>query len=363
MKKILYLINDLNIGGTENVLFRLVRGLDTTKYQIKIVSILPTGIIGEFFLRLGIEVYSLNSYKFNLKAVVRFYNILKNYKADILHCFLPQSIIFGRFIGNILHTPLIISSYRSNNFGSRLQILAFGITNKWSHINTVVSSDMAASIMEKHITNVKPIIIRNGINIKDYINQNVELRKKCRQELKISETDIIITALGQLREAKGYFDLLNAITILKIKYSNIHYLIIGEGELYSKIQNKIEEYHLGEEVNLLGQKNNPEFYLNASDIYVLSSLWEGFPNALLEAMACGLPPVATKVSGVTEIIQNGQNGFWAEPNNSIDLANKLEKLILMKSEERKNIGLAARQTVEKYYSIKKMVSEYEKLYD
>jgi glycosyltransferase involved in cell wall biosynthesis len=241
--------------------------------------------------------------------------------------------------------------------------LALSITNKWSHINTVVSSDMAVSIIEKHITNVKPIIIRNGINLKDYINQNVELRRECRQELEISETDIIITALGQLRKAKGYFDLLNAITILKNKYSNIHYLIIGGGELYSKIQNKIKEYHLNKDFNLLGQKNNPEFYLNASDIYVLPSLWEGFPNALLEAMACGLPSVATKVSGVTEIIQNGQNGFLAEPNNSIDLANKLEKLILMTKKERTRIGLVARQTVEKYYSVEKMVSEYEKLYD
>jgi len=363
VKKILYLINDLNVGGTENVLFRLVEGLEKTKYQVKIVSILPTGLIGKKIVELGIEVCSLNSYKFNIRAIIQFHNILKNYKADILHCFLPQSIILGRFIGNFLHMPLIISSYRSNNFGDRLQILAFRITNKWSHINTVVSSDMAESMMERHITNLKPTIIRNGINLRDYINQTFELRIKCRQELKIPETDMVITALGQLREAKGYFDLLGAITILKNKYSNIHYLIIGEGKLYSKIQDKIEEYHLGKYVNLLGQKNNPAYYLNASDIYVLSSLWEGFPNALLEAMACGLPSVATKVSGATEIIQNGQNGFLAKPNNPIDLANKLEKLILMKLEERKNIGLAARQTVEKYYSVEKMVSEYEKLYD
>lgn len=363
MKKILYLINDLDIGGAENVLLHLVENLNKAKYQIQVVSILPIGLIGERIETLNVKVYSLDSRKFNFKAIRRLYSIVIDYQPDILHCFLPQSIILGRLLGHLLHVPLIISSYRSSNFGSHLQTLIFRLTDKWSHVNTVVSSEMATSIEKNHITRQKPIIIRNGIDIKSFVIQNSELRMECRQQLKIDQNDIIITAVGQLREAKGYLDLVDTIAILKNKYSNIHFLILGEGKLRLQIENSIRKYHLEGYISLLGQKNNPVFYLNASDMYILPSLWEGFPNALLEAMACGLPSVATKVSGAVEIIQDGFNGFLAEVNNPSDIADKLENLILMKESERKEIGLLARQTVERYYSIEKMVSEYEKLYN
>jgi len=150
---------------------------------------------------------------------------------------------------------------------------------------------------------------------------------------------------------------------LKKKYRDIKLLVLGEGKDKNKLEVQIRDFNLEKNIFLLGRKENVSDHLNASDVFVMPSLWEGLPLALLEAMICGLPVVATNVGGVPEVITDGKNGFLVEPKNSLILAKKIEYLLNLEPERRKKMGLEGKKIVEEKFSLEKMVKNYENLYE
>jgi glycosyltransferase involved in cell wall biosynthesis len=146
------------------------------------------------------------------------------------------------------------------------------------------------------------------------------------------------------------------------KNIDIKLLILGEGEDECKLKKQITDLNLKNNVFLLGKKENIFDYLNVSNVFVLSSLWEGLPLSLLEAMACGLPVVATNVGGIPEVVKDGLSGFLVEPKNPTILAKKIEYLLNLDIESRKKMGAEGRKIVESKFSLEKMVNNYENLY-
>ena len=127
-------------------------------------------------------------------------------------------------------------------------------------------------------------------------------------------------------------------------------MIIGEGDEKEFLEKQIISLGLKDSVFLLGQKDDIFRYLNAADIFVLASLWEGFGVAVAEAMACGLPVVATSVGGIPEVVEDGKTGFLVEPKNSELLAEKIEYILNFSEEERKT---AKAKNAKNYYSSEK----------
>jgi len=364
MIKIAYLINDLDAGGAEVFLERLLGGSDRDKFDPVVISILPLGIVGQRMADKNIKIICLSK---NRNAGIigtasALFKILKQEKPDILNCSLFHSIILGRAVGTICGVKKIISVFHSDDLGGFFRRSFLAATDIFSDLDIAVSQKIGQNLAKNKISDPRKIkIINLGVDIAD--QKDGKNSEEIRRSFNVSDNDIVIAALGRLHKAKGYFNLIEAAGILTPKYPDLKFWIIGEGALRQEMEAKIKDRDLENKVCLLGFKASPNDYLNASDIYVLPSLWEGFPNSLIEAMACGLPPVAAKVSGAIEIIKDGQNGFLTEVNDPASLAGKLERLILMNREERGAIGSLARKTVEENYSIKKMVGEYEKLYN
>jgi len=362
--KILYLITGLHVGGAEMVLYRLLKKLNREKYEPVVVSIIPIVGIGERIEEEGIKILSLNAkFKCNPLIIWRVISIIKKEKPQILHSFLFHANFLGRVIGKLRNVPIIISSIHSEYFGGILREKLLKWTDRFCNITTIVSKGAAERMIDlKVVSKNKLKVIYNGIDLENFPFRKLEARTKIRKELNIEENKKILISVGRLHEAKGCPYLIKAMKILKEKYPHILLIVLGEGPEGKKIEEQIKELKLEKNILLLGQKENISEYLNASDVFVMPSLWEGLPIALLEAMACGLPVVATRVGGVPEVVEDGKSSFLVELKNPRGLAEKIIKTLEMSEEERKKMGEHGRKIVEKKFSIEQMVKEYENLY-
>ena len=165
-----------------------------------------------------------------------------------------------------------------------------------------------------------------------------------------------IIAVGSLESVKGYDLLIKAFA--KIERKDINLSIIGEGSLTNELQNLIYELKLENRVMLLGFQENPYLYMAEAELTVLTSKFEGFPNTVLESMACGTPVVAFNCpGGIEEIVIEGQNGWFVEHNNVVALATALEEHL-----DNNLDSSSIKKSVYDRYNLKYIIEKYETLF-
>ena len=196
-------------------------------------------------------------------------------------------------------------------------------------VNKIVTvSEEINDILEKAygINRNRLKTIYNGIEI-DYIKEKQEDKIENYKDIFDNEDIIKFITIGRLREQKGHRYLIEAFSKVKEKIIESKLIIIGEGPLRSDLERLINELALKNDVYLLGIKRNPYKYLGKSDIFILPSLFEGLPNVMLEALACGLPVISTDCkTGPKEILEDGKYGFLVNVKNANDLAEKMNLL-------------------------------------
>jgi glycosyltransferase involved in cell wall biosynthesis len=204
---------------------------------------------------------------------------------------------------------------------------------------TVVATSVAQELQEYPTQNKKIIVVGNGINS----NIFTPIEKKNKEKY------ILFT--GRLSYRKGLFDLVECAKSICEKYPDISFVITGSGILSDKLRERIHELGIAKQFKFLGFVTREELitlYQNAT-LYVLPSHYEGLPTVLLEAMSCGLPVVATAVSGNLDVITHQKNGILIPPKEPKKLAEAIS-LLLDDEQLRKNLGINARKTIEEHYT-------------
>jgi glycosyltransferase involved in cell wall biosynthesis len=212
----------------------------------------------------------------------------------------------------------------------------------------------------------------NIINNPLAINDIKEKAKERNSHKWIKEKKLpIVLAVGRLNKQKDFPTLIKAFSELKREAKLI---ILGEGEERISLEKLIKELNLEDSVDMPGFVRNPYAYMSNANVYVLSSKWEGSPNTMIEAMACGVPVVSTDCpSGPSEILdpvksindhgtRDGKYGELVPVGDAKKLAEKIDCVLSLSEEERRKIGEKARKSVEERFSVEKMVDKYEKLY-
>lgn len=169
-------------------------------------------------------------------------------------------------------------------------------------------------------------IINNGIDLSHFQPHD---KSEGRKKLNLDNSERILLSVGSLNKNKAHALLINAFAEMTKTNSLWSLYIVGEGEERMNLEKQILDLELGQKVRLLGFQDHNSLlqWLNSADIFVLPSLSEGTPNALLEAMSCGLPVVASKVGGIPDLVQHEKEGLLFEPGSKDDLKEKLERLI------------------------------------
>jgi glycosyltransferase involved in cell wall biosynthesis len=283
-------------------------------------------------------------------------------RPDIVHAVMYQAIQLARMAKPLTSVPFkLVTSPRVNYRSRSLWTLLVDRALKGRDDLLIAECEASRQFLLKKL-GYKPskvITIRNGVDLAGWPASKVDRQKK-RVELRLDPADVLVGAIGRLDRQKGFKTLIEAMALLK--GSPLRCAVLGDGPERGALDALIRRHRLEASVRLLGEKSDVPTWLSAFDLYCLPSLWEGLPNALLEAMALGLPVVASDVDGVPEAVTTGRDGLLVPPSDPAALAAALKSLAGDPA-RRAALGAAAQATISARFTLRRMIEEYERAYD
>jgi glycosyltransferase involved in cell wall biosynthesis len=280
---------------------------------------------------------------------------VSKYQIDIIHTDGPRNTFYAGIVAKLKRIPLIWHVRASNQ--DRFDRLLYNLSSK-----IILVADALRSRFITNGNDKKFVTIHNGVDLSKFRPKEPE--KYVREKYYIGNNEILISVTARIERLKGQKYLIEACGKIKKKIKDFHILLAGEIVDFSYLrecQDKADEFGIKDRVIFAGQLENVSQILNASDIFVLPSLFEAFPRSVIEAMATGKPVIATNVGGCSEAFEDKISGFLVPARASGALADKI--LLLAKNRNlREKIGNEARYRVEKMFEIGDKVKQIEKLY-
>ncbi len=356
---ILHLITELDTGGAQKALARLLSRLNRRRFA-PAVACLYNGdkAVAREIRTLGIPVTDLGmTAKWRLDAFWRLYLLLRRQRPIILHTWMFHANIPGRVLGRLAGTPIIISSERTMGQESRWRYRLNRVTDPLTNHVICVSRQVADFVVrEVGIPQQKVVVIPNGIDLQAFAH--LPARRQARAALGLPPDKPIVGTVARLDPVKRLDILLQAAASLR----DVHAIIVGDGPERIRLEALSRQLGMYSRVHFAGEQEDVRPWLAAMDVFVLASDWEGMSNALLEAMATGLPTVATAVGGTPEVVIDGVTGSLVPPHEPAALARAIERL-LADFDLRQRMGNAGRERVRKHFSVEEMVRATESLYE
>ena len=363
MINILHTIDTFGPGGAETVFINLVRGLNTHRYN-SVVAISGKGWVHEELRSLNFKPLVIDSKgSFSARYLWQLVQIVKRYDIDIIQSHLFGSNVYCSLAGIICHVPVISIFHGAVDANDKDKMVKckIKIVNYGSKRIVLVSESLHEFFVERMgVSRKRAITIYNGIDFERFKTTGND---SLRNELGLAQDDVLIGSVGNIRSAKSYDILLHSAARIIKRYPRCKFVVVGQGSgrLYNDLLNLRDRLSLKKEVFFLGFRSNISEILNNLDIFLLTSTSEGFSISTVEAMACGVPVVATKCGGPEEIIVNNENGILAQVGDERDLAKGVTRLI-ENGRFRKKIVASARQTVSSKFKLSSMIARYDRIY-
>jgi glycosyltransferase involved in cell wall biosynthesis len=339
----------LSVTGTHRVLMDLLEGLDKQKFQILVAYKPdfpgPGNDMVPKIKEMGIKVYSLRGkHIFSWDGLIDLYHIIYNNHIDIVHCWDSLSIV-ARFIGKINgakiidsvgNPPMMPESSWKNRLAKKISSIFLD--------GVIFASNGSMEAYHKYSANVlrrrKEKVIYNCIDVISLPNCGPNKKDQIRKKYDINKSDILLCNLGMYNIQKSQEYLIQAMPEVLVQHDNVKLLLVGWGEREDILRKHI---------------------LSLGDVYVSSSLWEGLPVAVLEAMAFGIPIVATDVIGNREAVSHNASGLLVPTQSPVDLGQAILSLI-GNPELKKSMGEAGRKRVADRFRKDEFIREHENFY-
>lgn len=286
--------------------------------------------------------------------------LLRQENAQIVHTHGFTPGVWGRVAAWLAGVPIIIAHEHGKTLWKKHHHLLFErFANRFTDLRIAVSRDILERRQQlEHTPASKMIVLSNGVDLDQFQPGDPA---RIARELGLESFEFVIGTVGRLVEAKAYHDLIDAFACVRQKMEKSCLLFIGDGPLRSFLENYAREKNLTSVIFLGAREDIPQL-LCALNVFVLTSIREGLPVALLEAMAARLPVVATAVGGIPEVLEDGKNGFLVPPNSPEKIAEKIIELS-QSQKLRDNLVSAAFGTIRQCYSIQKTTAVIEHIYN
>jgi glycosyltransferase involved in cell wall biosynthesis len=363
--KVLYVTSLLNrMGGAEKNLVDILLNINRKEFSPGVLALVG-GELTDWLTEKGIKVEVNNLHKIiSLDALKKgrlLYNFLKKEKIDVMVTYHHDADIWGGIIARLAGVP-VISSRRDMGYQLETKhIWFYRLFNRiFSHFITVSDAVKNEIVKREWINPEKVVTIHNGLKIELY--DQTKKKEKLTDELGLKHGKIVIGMVASFRPIKGQEFLVETVGILVEEFPDIQVVIVGynDTEYFQKILTRIEALHLQDYFIFTGNRNDVQDILHLFDIFVISSLHEGFSNAIIEAMAAGKPVLAPDSGGNAEAVEDGETGLLFKPCDSSSLAKKLRELLENKI-SRIRMGNNGREAVEKKFLLEQMIAKNENL--
>ena len=352
------------------MLYRLLKHMDKSRFECKVISLASPGPVGEMIADLGIPVYSLEMQRGHpsLKALLRLVHLLKDQKPNILQTWLYHADLLGLIAGKLAGVANILWNVRSSNMDmTQYRRLSGWVVRACAALSgfpqgVVINSNAGRHYHQKiGYRPSKWLLIPNGVNV-DKFKPDPNSRQALRQEWKIAADHLVIGYVARFDPMKDHGTFLHAASQLIRRYAKVNFVLCGAGIDWDNVDlvSVIESLDLRSKVHLLGSRSDVERVFSAMDIATSASLSEGFPNTVAEAMACGTPVVSTAAGDSAEIV--GDTGIIVPAGRPDELAAGWLRMIEAGNENLQDFGKRARQQIVENHSLELMVTTYEEFY-
>ena len=292
-----------------------------------------------------------------LRGLWSLWKLLRREKFDVIETFTHDSNTLALPLAWMAHVPVRIATHHgvvADIPRWRENLHAWMINNNIAQHIVAVSEMTRQKLLEEGIQSERIVVIQNGIAPVPLEDVN---RSDVRKEAGMKEDDLVLLAVGRLVYSKAHKILIAAMPAVLKEFPNAKVGICGDGVLRADLKFQIQSLGLSDCVKLLGESDHVAKFLASADMFVLPSLWEGLPIALLEAMSAGLPVISTKVEGVEEVIVEGVHGLLVPTENVDALANAIIQL-LADPQLRQKMGGASKAKVLESYTADRMCEQY-----
>jgi len=369
--KILYIITKLELGGAQKQALLLAAALDKNKFFPYLFTAASGILVPDAKAVTGLNVYfspfldrPLNPVK-DLFAFFEIINFIKKNKIDIVHTHSSKAGIIGRFAAKAAGAKIIIHTvhgwsfndcqpYLLRKFCIFLERLCARITSK---IIAVSQYDKKIGLSEFIGKEGQYEVILCGIDHSEFRGNDSGIRN----EFGITSSDLLVGMVACFKPQKAPQDFIEVARMVTAKFENVKFIMVGDGQMRGQLQKLISNYQLKNKVILTGWRRDIPQILSALNIAVLTSLYEGLPVSILEAMASAKAVVATRTGGIAEVVQDGENGFLVAPKALQELADRVLSL-LDDATLRKGLGENARLSIAGSFSVPSMISAHQKIY-
>jgi len=318
-----------------------------------------------------------------LKQVIRLRTFLRKSHIQIIHTHEFWSGVLAVIAARFTDTQVIASQRHLRMSDRRAHLWGRRVLNAIADRVLVNAEAIRKQILETSwIAPAKVVVVRNGLahaqdgRLEDSLSDRTGCDERTEgfslghrsartvliNKLGISDASIIVGTVANLRPVKGHGYLIDAAAHVLQAHPNVHFVFIGEGDLRSALEGQVKDLGIDGHIHFLGHREDARFLASGFDLAVLASLHEGLPNTVLEAMAEGVPVVATAVGGVTEIIVDQETGFLVPPGDTAAMAHCL-RYALEHDHLRMSIGMRGYQYVRSTFDVERMVASVQNLYD
>jgi sugar transferase (PEP-CTERM/EpsH1 system associated) len=360
--KIAHVTGWLHFAGKENGIVNLVNGLDPEIFENYIFTFVKGGPLTQRICPERCRVVELGDklggdYRLYFKLAKAF----RQHRIHIAHTHSWATLLEGVIGAKLARVPIIIHGEHGtikadSQLHVYLQHLIWRITDQVLSVSDELRQRLHTTF---GFPESRVHVITNGVDLSRFDLSRNGVDYKARLDLPPSA--VAFGTVGRLVPVKAYPILLKASKLVFKEFPHAYLLIVGEGPLYDDLTQMAREYNMVDRVRFLGWRQDVPEILRALDLYVLASESEGMSNTILEAMASGLPVVATAVGGNPELVADGETGLLVPPNHPRALAAAITKL-LQDSPRRKNMGQLGRQCALEKFSLETMVRNYANLY-
>jgi glycosyltransferase involved in cell wall biosynthesis len=364
---ILILDNELDMGGKEKLLYQFIERVDKSRFRIVVCCLKRGGFYQKPIQALGVPFYDgLLRHRYDALAFRSLARIMRTERIHMIETFAHPNTVFLSFLARQQGlAERVAVSHHAVGSAHRARVIpsyTLPVLRRMDAHLAVAEAQRRYLVDVERLPAERVHLVYNGVDAEQYHPATPDERAAARSLLGISDAQLVIMAVGSLKPLKGFDVLIRAAAPLLKTRAGARLVFVGDGVNREMLHTLAKELGVADQVVIAGLRDDVDVLLRAADVLALSSRTEALPTVILEAMATGLPVVATRVGGVPELVEPDRSATLVPPNDEAALRAALERLADA-PDLRRSMGARGRAIVEARFKLERMVEAREALFE